>query len=97
MPNKDHDSPHEDSVMNELRAVRREGGRLPSYLTQAVVIALLGWIALTVQETSVKLARVEESLSSGVIRDSNQERDIVELRARVVSCEIGLATLRKSP
>lgn len=84
-------------MMNELRAVRREGGRLPSYLTQAIVIALLGWIAITVQETSVKIARVEEAMSAGVVRDNNQERDIVELRARVVSCEIGLATLRKSP
>ena len=84
-------------MMNELRAVRREGGRLPSYLTQAIVIALLGWIAITVQETSVKVARMEEGLNAGVVRDANQERDIVELRARVVTCEIGLATLRKSP
>jgi hypothetical protein len=97
---KEPDSSHESSVMNELLEVRRQvdsGGRLPSYLTQAIVIALLGWIAITVQQTAVKMGHVEEGLSFGATRDSTNERDIVELRARVVACEIGLATLRRMP
>lgn len=69
--------------------------KLPSYLVQFLVVGLLGWIGLTVQDTSVKLARLDQAMIAGTERDQANARDILELRARVATCEIALAQLRR--
>ena len=61
----------------------------------AVVIALLAWIGGTVQETAVRVARIETAADASMLRAASTERDLLDLRTRVSAVEIELAKLKR--
>lgn len=56
----------------------------------AVTLAVLSWIGYTTQQTATSVAVLAEK---GV----TQDREILDLRARVAAVEIQLAQIRRTP
>lgn len=61
----------------------------------AATLGLLSWNAYTTQQLTTTVARLEEKIQSSAVSISNHDRDLIELRARVTTCEIRLAELAK--
>lgn len=61
----------------------------------ACLIGVGGWNAKTTFDMSREVSSITSALSAGEKRDSTQERDLIELRARITQCEIEIAKLKK--
>lgn len=61
----------------------------------AICLGVLGWIAITTHNTARDVAAMQQSLVHSASRDSDHDREIVAIRARLSSIEIELAKLTR--
>lgn len=63
-------------------------------ILMCVTLGLLGWVTKTTQDTSVQVAKQTAALESVMKTQSNTDRELLELRTRITSVEISLASLK---
>jgi hypothetical protein len=60
----------------------------------AIALGVLGWNAYKTQELAAAVAGITSSLTDGKERFRDSDRELIDLRARIVQCEIGLAKIK---
>jgi hypothetical protein len=63
-------------------------------ILMAIALGVLGWNAYKTQELAAAIAGITQALRDGQEKFHVNDRDLIDLRARVVQCEIGLAQIK---
>ena len=65
-----------------------------SKVALTIITGLLIWSGNTIQQTSIAVAKITEVVSNQKEHSTNQDREILEIRARIAQIEIDLARLK---
>jgi len=63
-------------------------------ILMAIALGVLGWNAYKTQELAAAIAGITAALSDGKERFRESDRELIDLRARVVQCEIDVAKIK---
>lgn len=61
----------------------------------AAVLSVMSWVGYTTQQTSVAVAVAAEKAASAAERAAVHDRELLDLRARMLQCEIAIARFRQ--